>query len=214
MKTAKKSAPSNDVVNKKLTYAVNFLLNIIEHCPTCHEAIDDLGEALGNRPLAKRIIDQWYSLPSDEQIRLSQPEAGDKSLREWLTPIITEVCMSPEPAAEPKTLDELLRLVSKLPWHEGIGNGHGSIFTDHGRIALETGGTTLYPVATFSTSYKEAEDDANRRYAVHACNVLPALIKACRDVLNHPHIQAYLPYDPTDEVFVAFAKALKKAINL
>lgn len=32
-------------------------------------------------------------------------------------------------------------------WHPGNGNGEGSIFADEGRVRLEAGGTTLYPIA-------------------------------------------------------------------
>ena len=39
----------------------------------------------------------------------------------------------------------------------------------------------------------------------------PELLAALRAVMLHEHILAYLPYDPTDEVFVAAVAAIRKA---
>ena len=47
------------------------------------------------------------------------------------------------------------------PWHTGTGNGEGSIFADDGRMKLDKGATTLYPICQMITGYDEAEDTAN-----------------------------------------------------
>lgn len=49
------------------------------------------------------------------------------------------------------------------PWHVGVGNGKGSVFgpEDCGRMRLESGGTTLYPIATVNHGWRESEDNAN-----------------------------------------------------
>jgi hypothetical protein len=39
----------------------------------------------------------------------------------------------------------------------------------------------------------------------------PDLLEALQAILKHPHVQAYLPYDPTDPVFLGAVKAIKKA---
>jgi len=37
------------------------------------------------------------------------------------------------------------------------------------------------------------------------------LVAALSDIFKHPHIQAFLPYDPTDETFQRAMAILKKA---
>ena len=62
------------------------------------------------------------------------------------------------------------------PWHVGSGEGEGSIFADEGRMKLEEGKTTLYPIAIINPGWEadwEAEQ-ANARLIAAA----PALLKA------------------------------------
>ena len=61
------------------------------------------------------------------------------------------------------------------PWHVGLGNGEGSIFADEGRMRMETGGTTLYPIATACRGWNEAEDESNARLIAAAPELLQAL---------------------------------------
>jgi hypothetical protein len=61
------------------------------------------------------------------------------------------------------------------PWHVGAGNGADAIFADSGRMRLEPGGTTLYPVCTVVRGWNEAEDQANARLIAAAPELLAAL---------------------------------------
>ena len=61
------------------------------------------------------------------------------------------------------------------PWHMGIGNGIGSIFSETGRTRLEDGGTTLYPIASINSGWNAAEDAANGRLIAAAPTMLEAL---------------------------------------
>lgn len=47
------------------------------------------------------------------------------------------------------------------PWHVGAGNGAGSVFADVGRMRLENGGTTLFPIAFFEMGWLKEVDEAN-----------------------------------------------------
>jgi hypothetical protein len=64
---------------------------------------------------------------------------------------------------------------TKGPWHTGQGNGEGSIFCESGRMRLESGGTTLYPVCAISRGWDEGEDAANARLIAAAPDLLEAL---------------------------------------
>lgn len=61
------------------------------------------------------------------------------------------------------------------PWHVGCGNGEGSIFADEGRMRMETGGTSLYPIATINRGWNEDEDRANGILIVAAPELLDSL---------------------------------------
>lgn len=61
------------------------------------------------------------------------------------------------------------------PWHVGMSNGAGSIFSDNGRTRWEPGGTTLYPIAQVNRGWNEAEDEANARLIAAAPDLLAAL---------------------------------------
>jgi len=61
------------------------------------------------------------------------------------------------------------------PWHEGAGNGEGSIFADKGRMRMTDKGTTLWPICRMFTDWNEAEDQANARLIAAAPDLLAAL---------------------------------------
>lgn len=63
------------------------------------------------------------------------------------------------------------------PWHQGAGNGEGSIFADCGRTRLEEGGTTLYPIASVNIGFDQEEDEANAALIAAAPDLLKALDK-------------------------------------
>lgn len=61
------------------------------------------------------------------------------------------------------------------PWHVGEGNGAGSVFADEGRMRLNNGATTLYPIAHVNVGWDEAEDAANAALIAAAPELLKAL---------------------------------------
>ena len=67
------------------------------------------------------------------------------------------------------------------PWHVGVGNGTGSVFSERGRMRLDAGATTLYPIADIVQGWDEGEDDANARLIAAAPEMLDALER-----LTHP----------------------------
>uniref|UniRef100_A0A6M3JL73 Uncharacterized protein n=2 Tax=viral metagenome TaxID=1070528 RepID=A0A6M3JL73_9ZZZZ len=69
------------------------------------------------------------------------------------------------------------------PWHTGQGNGEGSIFAEEGRMRLENGATTLYPICKMIDFDGEAE--ANARHIVHCVNTHYVMLR----VLNY--IESY-----------------------
>lgn len=77
------------------------------------------------------------------------------------------------------------------PWHVGQGNGEGSIFSDDGRMRLETGGTTLYPICEINHGWSKDEDDANARLIAAAPDLLEALTLALPYVEMAEHDEAY-----------------------
>jgi len=64
------------------------------------------------------------------------------------------------------------------PWHIGPFDRDNQIFSDNGRMRLETGGTTLYPIATVNDGWDNTEDEANARLIAAAPELLAAL-KEC-----------------------------------
>ena len=68
-----------------------------------------------------------------------------------------------------------------LPWHIGQGNGEGSIFSKEGRMRLENGGTTLYPICNIIDF--NGEQQANAEFIVRACNSHYELLEACEKAL-------------------------------
>ena len=88
---------------------------------------------------------------------------------------------------------------TKGPWHTGQGNGEGSIFCESGRMRLESGGTTLYPVCAISRGWDEGEDAANARLIAAA----PDLLEALREMAEH-----WPPQKPESPAFMAYINAM------
>jgi len=64
------------------------------------------------------------------------------------------------------------------PWHEGQGNGEGSIFmTGEGRMRMTDHGTSLYPICRMTRGWEEGEDAANARLVAAAPDVFAALVE-------------------------------------
>lgn len=63
------------------------------------------------------------------------------------------------------------------PWHRGAGNGEGSVFADEGRMRLEDGGTTLYPICRVITGWDHKEDECNAVLLAAAPEMYGALAK-------------------------------------
>lgn len=56
-----------------------------------------------------------------------------------------------------------------------------------------------------------ASSQADQAMIVRALNSRDALLLAAKRVLAHPHVRAYLPYDPNDADFRALLDAVKLA---
>ena len=95
------------------------------------------------------------------------------------------------------------------PWHIGTGNGEGAIFSESGRMRLESGGTTLYPVCTVVRGWDEAEDQANARLIAAA----PELLAALRGLLQHFHGPQCLAADYPGSFYMAEVEAAEDAIK-
>jgi hypothetical protein len=94
------------------------------------------------------------------------------------------------------------------PWHVGAGNGEGAIFAESGRMRLESGGTTLYPVCTIVRGWDEAEDAANARLIAAAPCMLLAL------TIARAHIRRALEEIPENDGNLSGALAvIGEAIN-
>jgi len=61
------------------------------------------------------------------------------------------------------------------PWHVGPFDRDNQIFSDNGRMRLESGGTTLYPIATVNDGWDNTEDEANALLIAAAPELLAAL---------------------------------------
>ena len=97
-------------------------------------------------------------------------------------------------------------------WHRGAdaGNGRGSIFADEGRMRLEKGGTTLYPIANLVEGWDEGEDNANARLIAAAPEILAALESATvllKHAWENPHLlESELAYETAAEMEAALLK--------
>jgi hypothetical protein len=93
------------------------------------------------------------------------------------------------------------------PWHVGIGNGEGSIFSDSGRTRLEDGGTTLYPICSYNRGWNADEDAANARLIASA----PDLLETLRELI----VQIYedVPDDIVSDHFRDALVAAEAAIH-
>ncbi len=91
------------------------------------------------------------------------------------------------------------------PWHTGtLPDNERSIFADEGRMRLENGATTLYPIA-WTVDY-DGEAAANARLIAAA----PDLLAACRATLAHMYddeIDAPTAAQLTEQLTRAIAKA-------
>jgi len=92
------------------------------------------------------------------------------------------------------------------PWHVGIGNGEGSIFSDSGRTRLEDGGTTLYPICSYNRGWNADEDAANARLIASAPDLLAAL-RECLTLLNDPDAEGSDALRVERQIIAAIAKA-------
>jgi hypothetical protein len=100
------------------------------------------------------------------------------------------------------------------PWHVGAGNGEGAIFAESGRIRLEQGGTTLYPVANIGMGWSAAEDTANAHLISAAPELLDALFNALpyvEDVLDNPEQLACFKAGVVERHAKAIRAAIAKA---
>lgn len=101
----------------------------------------------------------------------------------------------------------LLRTTSQ--WHVGHGNGAGHIFAASGRMRLETGGTTPYPIAKIGEGRDAAEDEANGKLMAAA----PELAGSLKALLTWMR-QNYRPRaddDPTHEAICHAYAVLQNA---
>jgi hypothetical protein len=100
------------------------------------------------------------------------------------------------------------------PWHKGAGNGAGCIFKDgEGRMRMESGGTTLHPIASISTGWNEDEDEANADLIAAAPELLAALELVTME-LQQIHSRHYSACDggcPTDEYIKQANAAILRA---
>jgi hypothetical protein len=92
------------------------------------------------------------------------------------------------------------------PWHVGIGNGEGSIFSDSGRTRLEDGGTTLYPICSYNRGWNADEDAANARLIASAPEMLAAL-RECLTLLNDPDAEGSDALRVERQIIAAIYKA-------
>jgi hypothetical protein len=85
------------------------------------------------------------------------------------------------------------------PWHIETEQGWHRIYANHHipQIAL----CPIGPVANNG-------DDIDNAQLIAAA---PDLLEALQAIMKHPHVRAYLPYDPTDPVFLGAVEAIKKA---
>ena len=100
------------------------------------------------------------------------------------------------------------------PWHQGMGNGHDSVFKDgEGRMRMETCGTTLYPICSVTTGWDEEEDEGNSRLIAAAPELLAALELVTME-LKQIHCHHYSDCDggcPTDGYIKQANAAILKA---
>lgn len=94
------------------------------------------------------------------------------------------------------------------PWHVGRGNGEGSVFAESGRMRLEAGGTTLYPICNVIDF--EGEGEANECLIEAAPELLESLEWITRCVsFKGPHGTTL--YAISNEHMAAAKSAVAKA---
>jgi len=99
------------------------------------------------------------------------------------------------------------------PWHAGIGNGEGSIFSDSGRTRLEDGGTTLYPICSYNRGWNADEDAANARLVAAAPDLLEALRATLRCLEWHEQRHGVgMDAKAVKDAYAAIAKAIGEAV--
>ena len=100
------------------------------------------------------------------------------------------------------------------PWRIGKGNGEGSIFAKSGRMRLESGGTTLYPVCAVNHAWDEDadEDAANSKLIAAAPELLEALIDLFENcAMVHKHWGAGSNLKEADVAIESAKTAIAKA---
>jgi hypothetical protein len=95
---------------------------------------------------------------------------------------------------------------TKGNWHQGAGNGEGSIFADKGRMRMTENGTSLWPICQVTRGWDAEEDEANARLIAAA----PELLAACKAAENLIH-RLKRPVKEHYHELVTIACAIKKA---
>lgn len=109
---------------------------------------------------------------------------------------------------------------TKGPWHRGQGNGEGSVFADEGRMRLESGGTTLFPICSVVRGWDAAEDDANEALIAAAPKMLAALQAYVKELeeqcvaLGWKSVEQYRKYHHNRDSYALALDAIAEATTV